>query len=129
MMVNKENMRAWIAALRSGEYRQGKYALAAREPDGTTRYCCLGVACEISGVVEPDNPADHLVHYNGNATTLPPKVQDWLGVDYGDVEVIGSSFWYDTQDLVKVSILNDNREFSFDQIADALERTYLRSQS
>lgn len=36
----------WIAALRSGEYRQGRHAL--RKADGS--YCCLGVLCEVAGV-------------------------------------------------------------------------------
>lgn len=34
----------WIAALRSGEYKQGKFYL---EHNGG--YCCLGVACKIAG--------------------------------------------------------------------------------
>lgn len=34
----------WIAALRSGRYRQGKNAL--QNPDGTN--CCLGVLCRVA---------------------------------------------------------------------------------
>ena len=36
----------WIAALRSGEYRQGRRLL--RASDGS--YCCLGVLCEVAGL-------------------------------------------------------------------------------
>lgn len=35
----------WLAALRSGEYKQGKSQLYNRAQD---TYCCLGVACRIS---------------------------------------------------------------------------------
>lgn len=36
----------WVAALRSGEFKQGKYEL--RDPNGCN--CCLGVLAEINGV-------------------------------------------------------------------------------
>lgn len=37
---------AWLKALRSGEFAQGKRVLIARDDDEeVTRYCCLGVAC------------------------------------------------------------------------------------
>jgi len=35
----------WVEALRSGDYEQGDYAL--RSVGG---FCCLGVACDLSGV-------------------------------------------------------------------------------
>jgi hypothetical protein len=42
----------WIAALRSGEYEQGKGNLRAR--NGT--YCCLGVLCKVAGYgIDTDN--------------------------------------------------------------------------
>jgi hypothetical protein len=37
-----ENARKWIKALRSGEFKQGRYALKTQDT-----YCCLGVACEV----------------------------------------------------------------------------------
>jgi hypothetical protein len=36
----------WIAALRSGKYKQGKYQLR----DSDNCYCCLGVLCEVAGI-------------------------------------------------------------------------------
>lgn len=38
----------WLAALRSGKYRQGQSALAQRDSSKHVRYCCLGVLCEIT---------------------------------------------------------------------------------
>lgn len=45
-----ENVRKWIAALRSGEYEQGQNKLIDLGCFGevTARYCCLGVLAEIS---------------------------------------------------------------------------------
>lgn len=55
----KEFAEKWIAALRSGEYEQGGANLLSYEKlDDTTvdfnkkSYCCLGVACALTGVQE-----------------------------------------------------------------------------
>lgn len=45
----KEFKEKWIAALRSGEYKQAYGTLVSG--DG---YCCLGVACLLSGYVNND---------------------------------------------------------------------------
>jgi len=45
----REFAEKWIAALRSGEYKQGSSALVIIEKD-IPKYCCLGVACSIQGV-------------------------------------------------------------------------------
>jgi hypothetical protein len=37
----------WLAALRSGEYRQGQQVLRQKKR-GTYRYCCLGVLADIA---------------------------------------------------------------------------------
>lgn len=37
----------WVAALRSGKYKQGKDFLYNKDED---TYCCLGVACKVAGV-------------------------------------------------------------------------------
>jgi hypothetical protein len=37
----------WVAALRSGEYRQGQ-AFLRQEVDGVTCHCCLGVLLEVT---------------------------------------------------------------------------------
>lgn len=42
-MMNKELKTKWIAALRSGEYKQGTNVLR----DEDNRFCCLGVLCDL----------------------------------------------------------------------------------
>lgn len=39
--------RAWLTALRSGQYRQAKLTLVEARPDGTNAFCCLGVAANL----------------------------------------------------------------------------------
>ena len=49
----KEFATKWLAALRSGDYKQGRSALAEFQDillDTKPVYCCLGVACAIQGV-------------------------------------------------------------------------------
>lgn len=40
--------RKWVKALRSGKYKKG-FSYLKIESGGEFQYCCLGVACEISG--------------------------------------------------------------------------------
>lgn len=43
--MNQQQKDAWLAALRSGRYRQGRGQLRKNG-----RYCCLGVAAEVCGI-------------------------------------------------------------------------------
>ncbi len=81
---------ALIAALRSGEFKQGVRRL--RRQHNGDRFCCLGVACELYrrefkqgewmkeadilfGQIEVFKLGDR----HGEASVLPPAVRDWLG--------------------------------------------------
>lgn len=46
-MLDAETKAKWIAALRSGDYKQTKNALKNSYSDS---YCCLGVLCVVSGI-------------------------------------------------------------------------------
>lgn len=48
--MNPEIKRRWIAALTSGEYKQGRAALVISPDDehDEPRYCCLGVLCVLA---------------------------------------------------------------------------------
>ena len=83
----KENRRLWVEALRSGEYKQGRGALC-RKTEDTFEYCCLGVACEISGLGEfvprddlPSGPFTFVIKEGQSQdAALPEPVRDWLGL-------------------------------------------------
>lgn len=81
--------RAWVTALRSGEYTQGRGRLTTVNAAGTEEDCCLGVACKeaIKAGVDlkvecfeggPDCFAR--VGYNGDKAVLPNAVRTHLGL-------------------------------------------------
>jgi hypothetical protein len=82
----------WTAALRSGEYQQGKQAL--KTADGT--YCCLGVLCELAvkaGVIEPAKQfkADYAFEYNSAVSFPPAEVCEWAGLEEANPDAGGHS--------------------------------------
>ena len=120
-MPNKENLREWVKALRSGEYEQTTGAL--RRGDG---YCCLGVACDISGLGEwrdkPDMAESFYVIGDrpGESATLPRDVREWLGVESANPNLLDEH----GNRHISAAFLNDTKGYTFDQLADAIERTY-----
>lgn len=112
-----DNAKAWVAALRSGEFKQGMGAL--REGD---EFCCLGVACELAareGITNAEEPPsdpliDNIWHYGGENGVLPPEVTEWLGLRTNcgawQEGIIGGS----------LASQNDNGA-SFDEIAAIIE--------
>jgi len=110
--MNEAVKRRWIAALRSGKYRQGEGCLCATAK-GRTRFCCLGVLANEELDAEwvfsndPYNPTWSL-HYKGDEDDglLPKDARRELGLS-ADQE----------QDL---SDMNDEGK-SFREIADWIE--------
>lgn len=133
MMVNKENMRLVVAALRSGKYLQGHGRLKEIFKDGTgSRYCCMGVICEVAmehGVVleattYPLKDFSESVKFDGSAAFLRKNVLDWLGLDAnGDGEgdlAVGT----DGNEAIPASYANDELKWDFLQIAESMEKHY-----
>ncbi len=90
----------WVAALRSGKYKQGTHRLRGHN----NRYCCLGVLCEIS-----DLP------YTGSASGLPYSIEDWAGM--------GSSLGrFGNRDLPALFAMNDILGRNFNEIADVIDQ-------
>ena len=100
----------WVAALRSGDYTQGKGAL--RRGDG---FCCLGVLCDVYRIEKGEEwvrDGDEIWLFGGRAVDLPLEVLTWAGLDpVLPIPVI------DTHNLAE---LNDD-EASFAEIADLIE--------
>jgi hypothetical protein len=97
----------WLAALRSGEYTQGRGQLRI---DDT--FCCLGVLCEVAikqGVIEdygPDNAG------------LPALVGIWAKLDqFGE---------YESAEGVEDALTDDNdaKNHDFLRIAETIEREF-----
>lgn len=124
---NKERLRLWVADLRSGKFSQTRHTL--KDDAG---YCCLGVACEThareSGTrgrwaMRKDEETDGMsLHYvvqgEANAGVLPAPVAIWFGVSDNPMLIMGGD------QSQPCGYLNDAMEWTFGQIADAVERTF-----
>lgn len=77
----------WLAALRSGNYRQGRGYLRRNLGDGNEGFCCLGIVCDLYAKANPEEGKWEIssgrhgsMFYAGAdnaATDLPNEVQDW----------------------------------------------------
>ena len=101
-----ENAKRWIEALRSGRYGQTRDRLKS-----LGEFCCLGVACEISGLADWGDDDSYL----GAVHTLPERVCDWLGVKCWDPTIYIDGY------TLSLSFMNDRRWLGFDEIADLIE--------
>lgn len=108
--MHKNVKEKWIAALRSGKYKQGRNNL-----NNNGAYCCLGVLCEVY-LENCDEPKiekrteigyDNLVFYGGWSAGLPDEVHVWSGLS----NLSPSQLIY----------LNDKANKSFAEIADYIE--------
>ena len=119
----------WVKALRSGKYRQGREVLK-----DNSRFCCLGVLCDLHR--KKFNPkstwrrdeADKLC-YLDKSDLLPPDVIKWACLEYRDPitkELLATD---DSKPRPqKLSELNDHEgesrkdRYTFKKIADIIER-------
>ena len=131
MSMNPKIKAQWLAALRSGEYQQGKGALR-RTIQGEEKFCCLGVLCELAvkaevtpaPVVDSHQPTLAAWQYeNGNWGSLPPSVRDWAGLLSVDPSVIvtSGSANHPVRHEQNLSECNDDLRLTFAQIADVIE--------
>ena len=114
----KENRQKWVTALRSGKYEQTINQLANID---RTAFCCLGIACEISGLGKWETGSVNSIYStesdsrtDRHTTTLPQAVQEWLGLrdKYGALAI------YDG----RCSLANVNdKGATFAEIADIIE--------
>lgn len=136
--IQKENLRRWIAALRSKKYQQGRGSLWCDD----NSFCCLGVSCEIEQIpldtekgrffpVESSDERDLTYGWD-----CAPD-EGWFLEKYGfemdrhftvpdfalTEEERGEDDYPSTAELIS---LNDDYKLSFDQIADILENEFLK---
>lgn len=132
MSMNPEIKAQWIAALRSGEYQQGRGYLNSHTEEGD-KFCCLGVLCDLAvkaGVDVEVREHDFIngLSYNGGTSLLPNVVEEWAELPD---RAVGLIVEIDGQAL-SLPMLNDgNRDgtetfikvdpYTFEQIADVIE--------
>lgn len=109
--MNPEIRARWVAALRSGKYEQG----TGRLYDGQ-KMCCLGMLCDVLkdelGLQWAEERKREL-SIDNSRINLPRSIADHAGLD--DC----SGRLPDGRTLV---YLNDMERYSFEQIADVIER-------
>lgn len=112
-MLN-DHAKAWVAALRSGKYKQAQGVL-----HNYHGYCCLGVACELyrqdTGNGSWHSAREYIFVDDDDYenAVLTRRVADWLGLN---VE-IDSVVHLPSGD--SLAHMNDNG-YTFEQIADAI---------
>lgn len=76
--MKKSIAKKWVAALRSGDYKQGKGQLR----DTKNRFCCLGVLCNLHAQAHPKIAAMQRDKdaYMASTGLLPQEVMDWAGM-------------------------------------------------
>ena len=79
--MNSEIKAAWVAALRSGEYEQGREYLSR---DG--KFCCLGVLCDLAVKAQVIAVCDccdlgYTDYGQGDEEILPSEVASWAGLE------------------------------------------------
>lgn len=117
MKVNKKIIREWVKALRSGKYNQGYGQLY----DGKC-HCVVGVLCEVAGKSRFYKGKDGFYHYgnvNGHTGYIPEIIRNRVGID---------DLFIKNKDGRRKSImwLNDVEECDFTQLAELIERNYLK---
>jgi hypothetical protein len=134
--MNRRIRDMWVAALRSGEFKQGRGWLRQADPKDTPdSFCCLGVLCEIfrretGEGVWAEKAQDHDNHRCGefnfklsplsySDSLTPAEVADWAEMGCRDP-------WMDDERYGERSLsgLNDDG-VDFQTIADVIERNNL----
>ena len=117
----------WLAALRSGEYTQGKGALRARthwrDAAPTLEHCCLGVLCDVyhkaTGLGKWDGDTFFISDTDQNENVLPPSVVEWSGLPDANPSLSGDR----DPDHDSLAGANDHGA-TFDEIADIVENEF-----
>lgn len=100
----------WMKALRSGKYHQTEGTL-----QNVNGFCCLGVACKVL-IPEDKQLKDEHGLLCGMLSYEQKYSPEWL------VNLVVN---FKNQTDERVTELNDDGDFNFDEIADVLEAVYI----
>jgi hypothetical protein len=123
-MINAARLRTAIAALRSGNYPQGRKML--RAPEG---YCCLGVLTDVAIKADREiaTSIGATIPYWGRCQYLPGVVRDWYGFDRANP--ILPTMGFSELPTVPSAYINDVMRLNFDKIADLFEQLLVTGES
>ena len=111
-MMKKADKKAWVAALRSGKYKQGRGFLCR---DG--KYCCLGVAYDVLFDGDWERCSKHIWRPAGSQDEgeLIPRSSDYLS------RSIERSLGLSLGSQILLSRCNDENRDTLAEIADLIE--------
>lgn len=113
--MKKEIMEKWVAALRSGEYKQ-----TTGELKNFVGHCCLGVLCELAVEEDIVSYDPYFRSFEGTKSTLPRKVLSWANLKWSNPTIPET----DHEGFnISLAELNDTGS-SFEKIADIIEKYY-----
>jgi hypothetical protein len=95
----------WVAALRSGKYKQTRQGKLKNRGGA---YCCLGVLCEVMEVPSKFDNFYSEYEYDGNTLSLSEKIRKQAGIRQKDAN--------------KLVEMNDDTKATFKDIADYIEK-------
>lgn len=101
----------WVAALRSGQYKQG----VGRLRSARNEFCCLGVLCNLHAQAHPEIAKTQTdpERYLGSCYYMPEAVAEWSGLyTHMNVEI---------NNVRGTLAYHNDRGVPFAQIADAIE--------
>ena len=126
--MNEEIGRRWVAALRSGDYKQGVGRLRAHRGDDGVKYCCLGVLTDLwvqdagQHWTEEGVPSSQSGVYGG--VWLSPEVQAWSGMS-NESGRLSRCVYTAGRAAESLAEANDSTTFDFSAIADIIEYQFL----
>jgi hypothetical protein len=110
--MNPEVKARWVAALRSGKYKQGQKVLRSAKD----KFCCLGVLCDIKNPAQWDSGLCGY-EFAGHVHFVPSEIREWAGLpqSLGGAEVTING---------TIDSLADHNDAgrTFAEIADAIEQ-------
>lgn len=126
---NKQRLKLWVEALRSGEFEQTRQTLARVDAStGKWGYCCLGVACEVAMANGLDIPTRvtpaQSRQYGDSVALMPSPVCDWFGLPTITDLMLPAAIEGDDDTVKMATELNDDYGWDFNQIADAIEAKF-----
>lgn len=111
----KNIKKAWIKALRSGKYKQGKGTLFFPLHK---KYCCLGVLTRVCGI----RTDSRLLIDNSDITTIDLKKYHLSKEKLKKFKTVHSYFNLYRQIESRLMKMNDDEERNFNEIADYIDK-------
>lgn len=110
--MNKKVNELWVKALRSGEFRQGQFAMLVKD-----RYCVLGMLSMLAmleGVCDIEVDYEGYGFFDGRINLLPASVVEWAEMKSHNGTIKG--------EFLTLQGMNDIAEYDFLQLADIIEK-------